>query len=110
MSRGGAYALDVVLQFSQLSERTSRSARVSQPCTVLASAHLALPVAVLGPVEAPPWARHTALPRIAALLARAPRRRLAATRRGGGAEEVHEGFAPINPIAAFDQAATQQWN
>ena len=56
------------------SARTSRVARVSQPCTVFASAHFPLPAAVLGPVEAPPWARHTALPRIAALRHCSPER------------------------------------
>ena len=53
---------------------TSRVCRPSRPCTILASAHFALPAAVLGPVERPPCARQTALPFIAALRHRSPDR------------------------------------
>lgn len=45
----------------------SRVFLASQPCTTLASAHLALPATVLGAVEAPQWAMHTPLFPIAAL-------------------------------------------
>lgn len=56
------------------SARTSRVFLPSQPCTVFASAHFALPATVLGPVERPPCARQTALPFIGALRHCSPER------------------------------------
>jgi hypothetical protein len=45
--------------------RSARSSLVSNPCTVLAAAQRALPSAVFGPVDAPPWNRQVFFPRAA---------------------------------------------